>query len=619
MQVAVGGGYIRDVANATFTHRQAFLDYSFTQSPLLSWSQFQTEADKRGMGFGLGLTPFSREPWETLDREDLLPPVAYSLFGHWDKFPVEGYLDGGFLLVREETGHIPWDDLRARADALEAEHGSDNYYHYAEPLYSPWQLLALYDLLQRLYPAPHYGALKGGLDAFVQDRQRRAASPPDFDHLRQIAQRHRKEELALYRVQNFLAPYAKGGRYRGAPVVGVFENGAEWVREQEETFDFSGALAQVGMSSDQLKALYESMAQRGEALDPAFELFDLVEEIRRDTREQMTGRARLTLDCYDAARVFRIWYRRVTGVLLPYIDTAASGRDPKRESELKTKWYETDELRGNRAALPGLLEHHGLYPWRVQLVVEGPSEIRMLKEIFSAWGFTFEWQGISYVAVGGDGITDKMLGLLAGLRHYPNYYYFLFDNHAPVRTALDELVRMRTIEGASDKERTEALQKAKERIDQRQYQSEEERIVELKKALAQARRPEERPRGTPEHMVWPIDLEASNFTLEEICAMINRHVQDSGATQLRIEPDSVVAAMAASDKGMAEVALEVANGLDPHYHPPSKPDLAEKLGRYATENPVRPGETDERPILQVAEHLLRLTNADRRLRGRLRQ
>lgn len=48
----------------------------------------------------------------------------------------------------------------------------------------------------------------------------------------------------------------------------------------------------------------------------------------------------------------------------------------------------------------------------------------------------------------------------------------------------------------------------------------------------------------------------------------------------------------------------------------SKPDLARELARYALAHPEYEGGT--RPLLVLAEHLVRLSGADRRLRGSLR-
>jgi hypothetical protein len=52
----------------------------FVQLPLLDLGQLRTETERRGLD-GLGL--FARDPWETLDREEIFTPVAYARHGVW--------------------------------------------------------------------------------------------------------------------------------------------------------------------------------------------------------------------------------------------------------------------------------------------------------------------------------------------------------------------------------------------------------------------------------------------------------------------------------------------------------------------------------------------------------
>src|SRR4051794_10283931 len=74
-----------------------------------SWSSAasRTALKERGLS-DLGL--FARDPWETLDREGILVPVAYARHGFWN---VLDCLADGDLRVREESGYVPWDELRA--------------------------------------------------------------------------------------------------------------------------------------------------------------------------------------------------------------------------------------------------------------------------------------------------------------------------------------------------------------------------------------------------------------------------------------------------------------------------------------------------------------------------
>jgi len=68
-------------------------------------------------------------------------------------------------------------------------------------------------------------------------------------------------------------------------------------------------------------------------------------------------------------------------------------------------------------------------------------------------------------------------------------------------------------------------------------------------------------------------------------------------------------------RGMASVLLDAAAAHDPPFEL-SKPAFARRLAHHAIVKPDRDGAP--RPVLELAEHLVRLTIADRRLRGELR-
>lgn len=66
---------------------------------------------------------------------------------------------------------------------------------------------------------------------------------------------------------------------------------------------------------------------------------------------------------------------------------------------------------------------------------------------------------------------------------------------------------------------------------------------------------------------------------------------------------------------MASILLEMASDRDPGFQL-SKPDLARRLARFVLSENEKAGK--RRPILELAEQLVSLTWADRRLAGELR-
>lgn len=64
------------VAVGNFTIARAVREWYFVQVPLVALRDFQSAAKARGLDTLGFLDP---APWETLDRENLLTPIAYAL------------------------------------------------------------------------------------------------------------------------------------------------------------------------------------------------------------------------------------------------------------------------------------------------------------------------------------------------------------------------------------------------------------------------------------------------------------------------------------------------------------------------------------------------------------
>src|SRR4051794_7843861 len=212
-----------------FSYSRAVREWAFVQVPLVSLSDFRRAAAERDV---MKVSPFDANPWETLDRESLLPPVAYALHGFWDH-DQPGNLEHGDLIVREERGFVAWDELRA--EARERNRG-DLYV-----LYGHWQLVSLATIADHLSPWTPLLALGRGLDEFHEARIAYASAPIDHERLTDVARANRAEELLLTRVQNLFMPSVRGGRYRGGPVVGLTEEAADWAIEQRRMFDYAAA------------------------------------------------------------------------------------------------------------------------------------------------------------------------------------------------------------------------------------------------------------------------------------------------------------------------------------------------------------------------------------------
>jgi hypothetical protein len=590
-----------------FNFSRAVREWYFVQLPLVELATIRKDATARGLDdFGHMFAPGA---WEALDREGLLEPVAYARHGMWHHNQPE-CLEDGDLTIREEVGYRPWAELRAEAEAVHGERAN------VQILYHHWQLFWLRELQRQLTPQVPWGNLSDGLDTFYEMRAR-LASPPDLppiDALRDLASQWRTTELLLVSVQNVFYPFERGGpresNWTGSVIVGLTDDAIQWSMDQLHTLDYPALAEDCDVTPAELQEIYEKLVMLGSWIDPASELIDLMDQIRRPRRERLKGAARLALDYYDAARMIRFWHERLTEERLPDIDEHRGGTDFKQQR------FGTLDVRGNRAVLPIPLEDYGLYPWRVQLIAEGDSEITALRFIVEKHhGLSFGSLGVAVTDMGGADIPSNAELLLASMRGYVNYFLLVFDDEGRASEMIQTLVRAQTIEGVSDSQRAAIISEAAKAA--KQIEDADARRAALEAARERASDNIAEPGVAPEFVLWKENFEADNFDLAEMRIVINRAAAGQGLTGFDLTEDEVQRAIAAETKGkaVALVFLEVATAKDPGFRL-SKPDFAELLAQFAVDYPDR--DSRPRPLLDLAEHLIQLTWADRRLAGQLR-
>jgi hypothetical protein len=595
------------ISAGTFTYREAFEEHCFVQLPLLRLDGFLKGADRRGL---MRWTQFDPAAWETLDREELLPPVAYALHGLFDGVELTA-IEQAWMIVRDDSGHVPWSELRQRSEDL----GGIGFF----PIYSQWQYLTLAEVERHLRPSYALKSLKDGLDAHYESLRRIANAPRDTDQLRRVAAGQRVLELELTRVSTTLRPVVRHGKYHGRHGDVEGGDGYEFTREEQRRFDYAAEATRCGLDVQRLVKRYEFYAHHGDRLDPVSDWFYLVDQLDRNHQEAVTGDALQARDHYDAAELMRLWHAQIADAPLPRLDEPRHGWGA---AQAKVNLFGTRDIYRNREALPAILEHYGLYPWRVQLVVEGPSDARALRTLLRAWGMSFERLGIRVVEGRGSGLPKNVDQLLADVRGYANYYLLVFDNEGNAPALVEKLLAAGVIEGFSEDQTKTALESAAERAKRRGGADPKERAKALREERELALRLEGgRPGEAPEFFIWEKDMEADNFELVEICDVVERHARETIpgfaldreqiADELRIESKKK------RGKGIAEIVLAAAEQSAPPLRlDEGKKTLAELLMAYALEHPDFRGET--RPITDLAEHLVRLTGPHRQLRGQLR-
>jgi hypothetical protein len=395
------------------------------------------------------------------------------------------------------------------------------------------------------------------------------------------------------------------------------EDAAEWAIEQALTLDYKALAAECRVDAEQLEKDYERLVYAGLHIDPNSGLFELLDQVTWQSRERLRGDAQRALDFYDAARILRDWHQRLTGGdPLPDVDEYRGVNG----TEVKLRRYGTREVRGNHAVLPILLEEHGLYPWRVQLIGEGASELAALRLILrEGYGFSFETLGIAVTDMGGSEIPSNAELLLTSFRGYANYFLLVFDNEGRAEELIQTLVRAEVIEGPGENQRKairdEAARAAK------QIEDPEARRAALRGALDDANSLSQAPGTAPEFVLWKDNFEADNFTIGELCQVIEQFAAEVGLEGFALDADALGAKLQQGQQGekgkaIASSVLDLAAERDSRFRL-SKPEFAQRLARFALENPESQ-ERERRPILALAEHLVQLTWADRRLAGILR-
>jgi hypothetical protein len=108
--------------------------------------------------------------------------------------------------------------------------------------------------------------------------------------------------------------------------------------------------------------------------------------------------------------------------------------------------------------------------------------------------------------------------------------------------------------------------------------------------------------------------------LIELCQVVVEFAYEIGLEEFSFDPvdlDTKIAAQreAGNERGIASTLLDMAGERDSGFRL-SKPNFARRLARFVLNESAKNGKS--RPILDLAEQLVSLTWADRRLSGQLR-
>jgi hypothetical protein len=491
---------IPPLSEFVLTVRELVEKGALIQRELITPSAFETQARERGIGVDRSLL----EAW---DRDGILSPLGFSA-GPWtswrttDPYPTDG------IVFREEQQFRPWDEY-----AFE-QHG----HPVVNALYSEWQLL--YVALAREgetleVPLETFG---GGAEAVVNFATNHR---PFIDAHLAYRQGLHQQWLAtirlLLRLQARYWPFVHGR----SVILWENQSQVDALDLEYDGVDVEQLRAELELEPEALEVSYRWLAERARSLDPLPQFHDIRRFEARRERERYRGPVRNALDFYDAAEVLRRAYRELTGELLPDADQI---RDP----DLSPR-----PLGRHPDQLGEALRDHQLYPHRLHMVVEGETEIRLVKRLFEAFsGHSWDGAGLLITDLGGDKLEGSRT-MLEGFAEYADAVALLLDDENDAR-----------------------------RVTRRFSQDGVLRDEHVK--------------------LWERSLEEDNFTPQELLEFVAEIGAESGAV-LSLNEDALLAAQESRNqaqrrrKGLASVLQELSRRTENGAIAFGKPQLADKM------------------------------------------
>jgi hypothetical protein len=414
----------------TVSWRALYERGAFAQRELVSNDRFRSAANERELQIGLG-----RDPFEDLDLNDALRPIAFSLgpYVSGSAVPAEPAVN---LRFREEEDANQWDTY-----AWEVEPG----YSTVSALYSPWQLLYLDDVLRGtgadiavetlLLPEPGRGEQVERLRGFfeIQDQTWRSID----DSWRPLIK-------VLVRLQTYYWPRVTGRvNLLHGPEPGTWVEAGEEARP-DFTLDAERVRGELGATSDELTSAYYFLVERGLDREPNDGLVMLRRARPRAYHIRWRGAPRRAQDHFNAAEVLRRFLTDLSGEPPPHPPTwPMDGRQHER-----ARLYERGPAAPfEPAEVKAELETAELYPHGVHVVGEGASERLVVETLVGSllgWGAVED--ELTFSDLGGSGAAARIEELVRTLSAYSRRTVVIVDREGLMAEYLNGAVKRGTIE-----------------------------------------------------------------------------------------------------------------------------------------------------------------------------
>jgi hypothetical protein len=412
--------------DVSLSWRDLYLDGAFAQRELTGDGPLSRQANERLVRLGVGQAPL-----EDLDLEGALQPIAFADGGYWTGFELPA-IPVADLTFREQREPLAWKENYAWDG-----HG----YPTVSPLYSPWQLLYLDDVVTE-------AKAELGLDVLllsVEERERGLDSIRGFYELqerdfRQIDESWRGLIKVLVALQNHYWPQISGR----VALLPDRQGESDWVEAGRDglAFEPEGALEKLGCGADQLSNAYRFLVMRGFDREPRDGLAMLRRARPRPFHVRWRGAPRRAQDNFDAAEVLRLFLLDVGGEVSPPEAELMDGRQAERTA----LFAHGPAASVDRKKLKAELSAAELYPHGVEAIVEGPSEIRIIEAIVGALLGSVALAEISYFDLEGVGAAKQVMPLATSLGAYAVRTLIVVDQEGQMGSYIKRMIDVGTVE-----------------------------------------------------------------------------------------------------------------------------------------------------------------------------
>ncbi len=399
--------------------RELYAGGAFGQRELADDGDMRSAAKERGLDLGLG-----QDGLERLDRLGAWSPVAFS----------GGYYTTGFEVPAQPVEYIRFRDEQGWMEWSEYAWGNEEF-PTVTPLYAPWQLLYLDDVLRAtkaefgvetlLLPAEEREERLDGLRTWLERQDA---------ILRSLDARWSALMRLLVALQNRYLPKFTGSySVIGLPDEGFIFAGREWAQQKAGEL-----LERLECTDDEVAAVYEFLVERGVVRDPDDGLTMLRRARPRAFHKRWRGRPRSAQDHFDAAQ------------LLWEFLSELRGKPPGRPESwpADSRQVERFELYDRGPAAPWTreevkdrLESAELYPQGVYVIGEGESEQIVVERLTEQLLGRHLVRELEFFDLRGSGAARHAAPLLQSLSGYARRAVAIVDNEGQMARYIETAIK----------------------------------------------------------------------------------------------------------------------------------------------------------------------------------